>query len=182
MYKLTCPHCEAIHVVSTAKAGDEIVCDACQHTIDVPKLGELRQLPAAGETADARVAANAAVGLSGGRSLAFATLGLVGLLALLGAGFCGVNWATSEVPITTEGHLELLKEDYAAADSAQMIREFEDITEYGVAVEAPLNYRTMELEKQAWQQKTLTFAALAAVSLVLAVLVGWRRRGTNAPA
>ncbi|TWU19763.1 hypothetical protein [Allorhodopirellula heiligendammensis] len=176
MYKLTCPHCEAANEVSTAKAGGEITCRACHDSIRVPKLGELRQLPLTGDSSAAKVAANAAVGLSGGRSLAFITLGLVCLLSLLGAGFCGVNWATTDVPITTQKHLEALQEHYATASSAQLIREYEDITEYGVDIPTPLHYRTLELEKDAWKYKTLAFAGLAAVSLVLAMIVGRRRR------
>lgn len=176
MYKLTCPHCAAINQVSAAKAGGEIDCAACHDTVAVPKLGELRTLPAVGETSADKVAANAAVGLSGGRSLAFIALGLVCLLCLLGAAFCGVNWATAEVPMTTQKHLDLLKEDYAQVSSAQMIREFEDVTEFGVDIQNPLYYRTLELKREAWKSKTIAFASVAAAASVLAVLIGRRRR------
>lgn len=178
MYKLTCPHCAAINNVSAAKAGGEITCEACHNSVSVPKLGELRKLPAGGETCADKVAANAAVGLSGGRSLAFVTLSLACLVSLLGAGFCGVNWATTEVPITTQKHLDMLKEQYAIASSAQMIREFEDITEFGVDIQNPLYYRTLELKQEAWKFKTIAFAAFAAVTFVLAVFMG-RRRSTR---
>lgn len=176
MYKLTCPHCAAINQVSAAKAGGEITCTECHDIIAVPKLGELRMLPAVGETSADKVAANAAVGLSGGRSLAFVTLGLVCLLSLLGAAFCGVNWATAEVPMTTQKHLDLLEENYAQASSAQMIREFEDITEFGVDIQNPMYYRTLELKQEAWKSKTVAFASVAAAAFVLALVIGRRRR------
>ncbi|EMI47135.1 hypothetical protein [Rhodopirellula sp. SWK7] len=179
MYQLTCPKCEAINEVSTAKAGGEISCSACHETIAVPKLGELRNLPSAEPTSQERAASTAA-GLSGGRSMAFAGLGLVCLLCLLGAAFCGVNWSNIEVPMTTERHLEMLEESYAEASSAQMIREFEDVTKYGVDIPTPLEYRTIELRKQAWAQKTMAFAGIAAVAFVLALFVGRKPRAETA--
>ncbi len=182
MYKLTCPHCEATNEVSAAKAGGEIACDACHESIDVPKLGELRKHPAATESGQSKTAANAAVGLSGGRSLAFVTLSLVCLLSLLGAVFCGVNWATTEVPFTTQKHLELLRDHYAHASSAQLIREYEDITEFGVDIPHPLLYRTLELKREAWKHKTIGFAVLSIATVVLAMIVGRQRRAKNSPA
>ncbi|MFG0290673.1 MAG: hypothetical protein ACF8CQ_21035 [Rhodopirellula sp. JB044] len=171
MYQLTCPQCEAINEVSTAKAGGEIACSGCGQMIAVPKLGELRKLPPV-EDNKAAPAASSSGGLSGGRSFAFAALGLVCLLCLLGAAFCGVNWSNIDVPLTTEKHLELLEESYQDASSAQMIREFEDITKYGVDIPSPLEYRTIELRKQAWGQKTMVYLAVAAVAFVLALVVG----------
>lgn len=175
MFQLTCPHCEAINEVSAAKAGGEIMCGNCQQTVAVPKLGELRDLPTAVSTAEQR-SASADLGLSGGRSMAFASLGLVCLLSLLGAVFCGVNWSTIEVPMTTESHLALLEQRYGEVSSAQLIREFEDITQYGVDIPVPLQYRVIESSKQAWGQKTLGFLALALLSAILAVFVGRRSR------
>lgn len=180
MYQLTCPHCAAINEVSAAKAGGEITCTACHDPITVPKLGELRNLPAVGQTNADKVAANAAVGLSGGRSLAFVTFSLLCILSLLGAAFCGVNWATTEVPVTTQGHLDLLKEQYTIASSAQMIREFEDITEFGTDIQTPLHYRTLELKQEAWKYKTIAFAAFAAVTFALAVITGRRQSAPTA--
>ncbi len=182
MYQLTCPHCESINEVSAAKAGGEINCEKCHAILSVPKLGELRKRPSAVETSEARTAANAAVGLSGGRSLAFISLSIVCLLALLGAAFCGVNWANTDAPMSTERHLELLRDEYAKVGSAQMIREYEDITEFGVDIPAPLPYRTQELEREAWKQKSIGFGILAASAFALAVIVGRRRRTKTTPA
>lgn len=181
MYKLTCPHCETMNEVSTAKAGGQITCAACDGGIDVPKLGELRKLPAAGQTSQAKADANASAGLSGTRSLAFMTLSLVCLLSFLGTLFCGVNWATTEVPMTTEKHLDLLRDQYAQASSAQLIREYEDITRFGVDIPNPLVYRTVELERDAWKHKTIAFALLSVTALVLAIIVGWQRRAQTVP-
>lgn len=178
MYLLTCPHCEATHEVSAAKAGGEIECSACQKPITVPKLGELRNLPLAGPSHE-ETAASTAIGLSGGRSMAFAALGLVCLLSALGALFCGINWFTVDVPLTTEGHLAMFEEHYEHASSAQMIREFEDITHYGVDIPAPLEYRVIELRREAWGQKTMGFAAVAILAFLLALFIGRRGRSRS---
>ncbi len=182
MYQLTCPQCETIHEVAAAKAGGEISCTNCHEVIAVPKLGELRNLPAAANSAAADRDASAPAGLSGGRSMAFAALGLVCLLSLLGTAFCGVNWSTTEAPMSTSKHLEMLGEMYSEVSASQLIREFEEITEYGVDVPAPLKYRTQELQKQAWGQKTIGFLALAAAAFVAALFVGRRQRGNAASA
>jgi hypothetical protein len=79
--------------------------------------------------------------------------------------------------MSTPKHLEMLREMYSEVSSSQLIREFEDITEYGVDVPAPLGYRTQELQKQAWGQKTIGFLVLAAVTFVAALLIGRRQRG-----
>jgi len=180
MYRLTCPQCEAPQEVSAAKAGGEIVCVGCQQPIAVPKLGQLRELPMSAPNPEEN-AASAAIGLSGGRSMAFAALGLVSLLSLLGAAFCGVNWSTTEVLMTTQKHLATLEERYAESTASQMIREFEDITEFGVDIPAPLIYRDIELRKQAWGQKTVGFAGLSLVTFLTAIFIGRRiRSGTPA--
>lgn len=176
MYQLTCPQCEAIQEVSAAKAGGEILCSGCQRPIAVPKLGDLRNLPPVTSAIASSDETAATKGLSGGRSMAFAGLGLVCLIGLLGAAFCGVNWANTEAPMSTGKHLELLQEMYTEASSSQLIREFEEITEYGVDVPAPLMYRTMELQKLAWGQKALGFLAFAALAFVAALFVGRRQR------
>lgn len=180
MYQLNCPHCEATHEVSAAKAGDEITCSACGESIPVPKLGELREFPTARPSHQEQASADA-IGLSGGRSMVFAGLGLVCLLSVLGAAFCGVNWATIDVPMTTERHLAMLEEHYEEASSSQMIREFEDITQWGVDIPAPLEYRTIELRREAWAHKTMAFGAVAVLAFIAAIFAG-RRGGRASPA
>lgn len=182
MYQLTCPHCESDVPVSAAKAGDQVPCPQCDRSVNVPKLGELRQLPeavavgagSAGGTSGAPVAGQA--GLSGGRSMAFALLAFVSLVCMLGAVFCGINWATLDAPTTSQSHVAQAKEMYAQASSARLIREFEDITQYGVDIPTPYAYRVEELKKQAWLRNTLLFASGGLVAFSLAMVIGRRSK------
>jgi len=149
--------------------------------VPVPKLGELRQLPQVDESlGGATQAGEPTSGLSGGRSLIFAALSLIGVMGLLGAGFCAINWATIEVPTTTEDHISGLKAAYQEVTSAQLIREWEDITEYGVDLPVPYQYRTIELRKQAWGHKALGFLAAAGLALIVAFLIGRSRTPSSA--
>lgn len=181
MFELTCPQCDSKVPVAPAKAGGEIPCTGCEQSISVPKLGELRLLPTVGDANPVAQGDLAPRGLSGGRSMVFAILGAVSLLCFLCAAFCGVNWATIEVPATTESHLEGLKETYSQISAARLIREFEDINEYGVHVPQPFNYRTIELSKQAWANKAMAFAGGGLLAAILSIAVG-RRTSAASPA
>lgn len=176
MYELTCPECQTTNSVTPAKAGDEVICVECNHSIAVPKLGELKQLPLVDGSAKEDQHQAEPSGLSGGRSMAFAALGAVSLLCFLGAAFCGVNWMTIDVPATTESHLTDLKATYNIASSARLIREYEDITQYGVDIPQPYPYRTIELRKQAWGNKSVAFAGAGMLAAASSIVVGRRRR------
>ena len=179
MFELTCPDCQSKVPVTPAKAGGEVPCTQCDRNITVPKLGELKTLPQV-PAAGASPADVAPRGLSGGRSMAFAVLGAISLLCFLGAAFCGVNWATIEVPATSQTHLDGLKESYQQLSAARLIREYEDITELGVDVPQPYPYRTIELRKQAWGNKAIAFAGGGLLAAVLSVFIG--RRTSASPA
>ena len=176
MYELTCPECQTANSVTPAKAGGELACAACSHSIAVPKLGELKRLPLVDGSAEKSQLQTGPSGLSGGRSMAFAALGAVSLLCFLGTAFCGVNWATINVPTTTESHLADLKATYRMASAARLIREYEDITKYGVDIPQPYPYRSIELRKQAWGNKSVAFAGAGLLAAASSILVGRRRR------
>jgi len=44
-YSLICPHCQHSNVVATTQAGQEIDCAGCQQALQIPRLGQLKQLP-----------------------------------------------------------------------------------------------------------------------------------------
>ncbi|GAB5403585.1 MAG: hypothetical protein Aurels2KO_18160 [Aureliella sp.] len=45
-YRLSCPECQKVHLVSTVQAGDEIQC-SCNAIVHVPLLREMKSLPSA---------------------------------------------------------------------------------------------------------------------------------------
>ena len=47
-YSLTCPQCKHANAITTTQAGQDIECAGCQETLQAPRLGELKQLPAIG--------------------------------------------------------------------------------------------------------------------------------------
>lgn len=46
-YQLPCPQCDSVLEVSPRHAGQSRECEDCNSPIDIPKLGQLRQLPLA---------------------------------------------------------------------------------------------------------------------------------------
>lgn len=102
----------------------------------------------------------------------FTALGLLAAGLFLAAAFCAVNWATISVPTTTEGHIAQFEEAYQEVNSAQMIREWEEINRNGVDLPAMYKYRAMELNKQAWLRNTSLFLVAGIVAVTAAVFVG----------
>ena len=45
-YSLTCPKCQHQNAVTTTQAGQDIECAGCKESIQAPRLGQLKQLPA----------------------------------------------------------------------------------------------------------------------------------------
>lgn len=172
MHQLPCPHCRATLKVETTQAGETITCPACGQPVPIPTLRDLRQLPPVEADRDPNPKTPPS-GLGMGQRVAFGMLGAVALVGLLISGFCWVRWASVEVPITTEGHIEQLREMYADLNAAELIREYQDIDQFGVDLAAPMTYRVAEMTKNRWKRNALasggvsTLAILAAAALVL---------------
>ncbi len=167
MYLLTCSHCQTSIPVSPAQAGDEIPCPQCGEVARVPKLGELRQLPTAGTPGVPEVGPSEVA--SGGRTTGFVIFGGLATLCLLIAAFCGIRWALITVPSNTELHIDQMRQAYKEAQSAQLIREWEDMEKYGVDIVSAYNYQKIANEKRRWG----TDAAVAGSIAGLCILAAW---------
>lgn len=169
MYLLPCPSCQTSITVSPSQAGDTTTCPACQSAIDIPKLGQLRQLDRAEQTPSATVGPRE---VSTGRQIGFMVLGLVAIASLLAAGFCGIRWALIEVPTTTDEHVAELREAYHTLSAAELIREYESMEKYGLDLGSPYKYKQIENEKKAWGNKATATAIVGGLAVIGAVIVG----------
>ncbi len=157
-----------------------MACPSCGHTIAVPKLGELRQLPPATTQDDVPLGSSEDSSLP--HRAAFVLFGLVATASLMIAGFCGIRWALITVPLTTDQHIAQYRDAYQAAAPAELIREWESMEKYGVDLAAPYQYQTMANEKRTWGINTIVAGSVAAVSVVLAGAFGRsRRRSASGP-
>ncbi len=177
MHLLPCPHCQASLTVSTTQAGDSTVCPNCQATVPIPKLGVLRNLPVA-ETEtdrDPRVRGDVAE-----RSLLFQVgYGLAGLVAaasLLIAGFCGIRWAFSEVPATTEQHIANFREELSKRTAAELVREYEDMEKRGIDLGIPFKYKELAMRKAKWGQDASIAASVGVLALLVAIALAMQGR------
>ncbi|MEM9366781.1 MAG: hypothetical protein AAGD07_12365 [Planctomycetota bacterium] len=157
MFQLPCPECESVLVVSTARAGSTMTCDACQQEINIPKLRELKQLDIA-DTAPAQ-ASPANTESAGGRSVAFAGIAFLATACLVAGAFSGVRYALLDAPMSTEKHIEEVERVYPTVTSAQLFREWEDLDEFGVDLIAPYQYQKAAEKKANWGRSTIAFLA-----------------------
>ncbi len=164
MHLLPCPHCEAPIAVSPSQAGDDTTCPSCQSAVVIPKLGQLRQLPTAGDASEGDVAEK--LESSFFSQGVFITLGLIATACLLIAGFCGIRWALIDVPVTTESHIEALREEYDKLSAARLIREYEDMEKYSLDLAAPFQYKQLEVEKHKWGRNASIAAGVGALCMV----------------
>ncbi len=178
MHLLPCPACQAPIPVAPSQAGDHTNCPACEVEVDIPKLGQLRQLPLAESDVGAKVASTQrdAGGLSAGQA-GFVFLGVIATASLLIAGFCTIRWSLIEVPMTTEEHIAKFREAYQELKPAELIREYEQMEEFGLDIASPYNYQNVALEKRNWGRNASIAGGVAALSILgAAVLAGGRRR------
>ncbi|MEM9825015.1 MAG: hypothetical protein AAF958_00415 [Planctomycetota bacterium] len=178
MFRLDCPQCQAALPVSPAKAGGEISCPTCQAVVPIPKLGELRQLPRIEEDVAGSSRKITRSGENAGSPLPFLTLALVAVGCLIAAGFCGIRWATIEVPATTESHIESIQNDYFEVESSVLLDQYEDMQQYGMEIGMPYKYQLIADRRDAWARSGLTAAGVGGVALLGSMLlaVGGRRR------
>lgn len=177
MYCLPCPQCNANLEVGPSKAGGQVACSQCGHDIAVPKLGQLRQLPVSAGTHDESPAA--AVVTSGSGSVAFVPLAILAAGLLLAAGFCGVRWALTDAPITTQQHVDDVKQVYREVSAAQLVREWEDMEKSGIDLPLRFQYRTAELMKAKWGRNALIFGGAGLACIALAAVTGTKRRSAR---
>ncbi|MCC9599281.1 hypothetical protein LOC67_01820 [Stieleria sp. JC731] len=177
MYLLSCPNCQADVPVTPAQAGDSIACPKCAASVQIPKLGELRQLAPAAPTADAsRDASKVATG--GGGSIGFIALMLLAVAALLAAGYCGIRWAAIEVNQTSESHMKEIRENYGTAEPASMILEFEHMESQSLDLTAPFDYQITNDKKAQWGRNALISVGAAVIFAIGGVMLGSRRQSS----
>ncbi|TWU40789.1 hypothetical protein [Novipirellula artificiosorum] len=172
MYQLPCPHCDAVLDVSPSRAGEQRTCPSCHQSVQIPKLGELRQLPEVNtDAADVGIATHYdETGLA--PRMGMVVLGLIATAALLTAGYCGIRWALVDVPYSTETHLAEVHEKYPKLKAAELIREYEQMEDLGLDLPNPYPYKLQELEKRGWGRNAAIAAAISFFSTLGAFFLG----------
>ncbi|OUT58181.1 MAG: hypothetical protein CBB71_14205 [Rhodopirellula sp. TMED11] len=164
MHLLTCPDCQSQVPVAPARAGEQIPCPSCEAVIQVPKLGELRNLP----RQEAPVATTPKADQPRS-NVAFASFFLLCVLASMVTLFCGTMYLMSQAPVTTESFLADRKVDHQQASPADMVMEFNAMEERSLDVRIPYSFQTEVDVKQGWRNRSL-FSAAATSLLALCTL------------
>ena len=103
-------------------------------------------------------------------------LSLISLFSLLISGFCGIQWANVDAPITTATHLQDVRETYSKLEAARLIREFEDMEKYGLTIASPYQYKQQLNKKNAWGQKALIAAVVCCGCGIMAFILAGSTR------
>lgn len=172
MHELICPHCGSLLAVAPSQAGDQIKCLSCQQTVDVPKLGVLKQLPKQQSSASAEEGSISFQDTGSTPRIGITALGLIATAALLIAGYCGIRWAMIDAKYSTQSHLAELRDAYADAKPAELIREYEQMQEASLELPHPYQYKVIENRKRGWGRNGAVAGSVALVAAIGAFFLG----------
>jgi len=174
MFLLSCTDCSESVPVTAAQAGGQIPCPNCGAALDIPKLGQLRQLP---QTEPAPEDTSRLTGGSPrGRGISFAFFAFVAAGSLLISGYCGIRWILTDVPMTTDEHIARLRVGYQAVEPAQLITEYEEMEKYGLDLPQPFAYQTIADARRSWGRNCLIAGGIGLAGLLAAFLIGTAAR------
>jgi hypothetical protein len=170
MYQLPCPQCQTPIPVAPSQAGDRTPCPSCGGEVAIPTLGQLKRLPVSETGADE--APQSELTSTGGptaKRVGFVVLAMIATATLLIAGFAAIRWSLIETPITSEGHINELREAYKTLTPAELIREYEQMEKYALDMVVPYPYQTVALEKARWGWIASISGAIAGFAVIGAI-------------
>lgn len=177
-YRLNCPHCNGSIAVSAAKAGSQTACEHCGRTVTVPKLGQLRQLPPMDQAASGSSPEKNSPerGSDADSPLPIIALGLLATAAMLVGGYAAIRYVLSPVDLTTDQHLAQYDEAYRTEPVAVLIREYENIEQYGLELPLPAAYIKQAEIKRQWGTTAIAAAVVGIASAGGLTYLSRRRR------
>lgn len=166
--------------VPTKAAGSTVSCPTCGSPENVPKLGDLRQMPRVAEEGSG----GRREGLNMGAKIVFALLLIVTTGAALTAVFAAFRWSNIPVTMTQEEHIAAEDEGIAGLNPLQLIQASEQIEQIRVDEQMPYQYHSVGVIRNRWKTICFTTSGIAGGSLLIAgaVLVFGRGRRANQPA
>ncbi|MDB2687387.1 hypothetical protein N9Y42_09270 [Mariniblastus sp.] len=133
-YSLPCPKCQHQNAITSTQAGQDLECAGCQNTIQVPRLGELKQLPAIESSQKSSVK----------RSSRGGKLFVLGMIMLIfgGGGGAGLFYYATSKLFDYNTKLE------------EAVAEMDPLIKEANLLDLTIFYETMPLEKglPAWQE------------------------------
>lgn len=171
MHLLPCPACDTAVPISPSQAGDQTNCPNCQTEIQIPSLGDLRQLPLT-EEALRKSASDSPGDSSVARSIGFGLFAFAAAGCLIVGGYCGIRWFSTDVTMTTDQHIEELRTQYKTLPPARLIREYESMEKYGLELPEPFAYKITENAHDAWRRNTFVAVGISLAFFLIAILLG----------
>ncbi len=99
----------------------------------------------------------------------FGVAGLTAAACLLIAGFCGIRWALTAVPATTEEHIAEVRQHLSERSAAELVREYEDMEKRGIDLGVPFKYKEIAMRKSKWGKDASIAATIGGVALLTAI-------------
>jgi hypothetical protein len=180
MYLLPCPECQFSLSVAPSKAGETLVCEGCQAAVQVPKLGELRQLPTSDVDQGQEITPKSQQDFSPAARAGFLVSGFVATACLLVASFCGLRWFLLPVPNSTERHIATTREDMKSFTAAELIRAYEEMEKIPIDLVLPYVYKEKEVYRDRWGKNAVYSASAGVMAVAIAAFLatsGRKRTG-----
>lgn len=179
MYLLPCPSCDHASPVAPSKAGESLVCPACNGSLQVPKLGELKLLPQATAQAEGHASSASSTDGSPVARAGFLLAGFTATACLLVASFCGLRWFLLPVPNSTARHIETTRADMKSFTAAELIRAYEEMEKTPIDLVLPYVYKEKENFRNRWGRNALYSGSAGLMAVAVAVVfatTGRKRR------
>ncbi|MDB4679008.1 hypothetical protein OAE79_01595 [Rhodopirellula sp.] len=141
--------------VAPSKAGETLVCQGCQGEVLVPKLGDLRQFPAAVSDESSASKTRSVEETSAFARAGFLVAGIVATACLLVASYCGLRWTLMPVINTTERHIATTREDMSSFSAAELIRAYEEMEKTSIDLILPYQYKEIEVRRSKWAKNAV---------------------------
>ncbi|MGB1924975.1 MAG: hypothetical protein ACPHL6_00505 [Rubripirellula sp.] len=180
MYLLPCTACQQSVAIAPSQAGGILTCVHCQASVQVPKLGELKQLPKAADDQTPSEKQVASSEYSPAVRAGFLVSGFAATACLLIASFCGLRWFLLPVPNSTAGHIESTRADIESFTAAELIRAYEEMEKIPIDLVRPYIYKEKETVRNRWGMNAVYSGSAGAVAVAMAAFlatVGRKRSG-----
>ncbi len=177
MYTFTCT-CGQGFPISPARAGQSVDCPHCGLSIDLPKLGEIKQLPPAEASESKRTIAKK---WSKEQGIVFSLLGTLLVVLASIAGWSTYNWLRIPAQPTVQEFIENGQEELAQQNASELMKFWINFARPGIGPRYPPVYLQIHQYRTRWKRWAIGFGIAASVVAVGMIVVSRKKTPMATP-
>lgn len=163
MHLFTC-NCGKSFPVATKQAGQLVKCSACQETVTLPKLRDLKALPLdEASQGESQQKAKASSNWSFGRGSLFSALMFALLISVGYSAYGSYNWLSTPQQLTTEKMIEGGNEGLEKLEATALFKFWVDYGVPGIGYRRVPPYVLIQQKRDTWKQRSLIAYGVSAV-------------------